>query len=161
MRPQKTNKRSLVQSLIEQRDQILPPSSLRVPPPPPALQCLLKTMDGRKGGMKCPRIVPRRHCVFCVSIIEVPLDFSSTQWAAGPIPGAAEATWPPSLRVREPIVLTDSGFYEGAGNPRNAQHSHVNALCYCSRSELSTLKLFFLFSPPQQNTRCYFSCVVQ
>lgn len=106
---------SPVQSLIEQCDQILPPSSLCVPPgelSPPVLQGSLKTMDGRKGGMKCPCIVLQRHCVFCVFIIEVPLDFSSTQWAAGPIPVAAKATWLPSL-VWRAIVLTDRSFYEG------------------------------------------------
>lgn len=36
--------------------------------------------DRAEEWMKCPRIVPRHHCVFCISIIEVPLDFSSAQW---------------------------------------------------------------------------------
>lgn len=109
---------SLIEGLFEQSDQILPSAfhEGRLPPPP-MLKRLLKRTDGRKGGMKCPCIVPLHHCVFCVSIIEVPLDFSSTQWAGGPIPVAAKATWLPSL-VWRAVVLTDRGFDEGPTTPK-------------------------------------------
>lgn len=109
---------SLIEGLFEQSDQILPSAfhEGRLPPPP-MLKRLLNRTDGRKGGMKCPCIVPLHHCVFCVSIIEVPLDFSSTQWAGGPIPVAAKATWLPSL-VWRAVVLTDRGFDEGPTTPK-------------------------------------------
>lgn len=107
---------SLIKSLFGQRDQILPTAFHQGPLP--ILQRWLKRMDGRKGGMKCPRIVLLRHCVFCISIIEVPLDFSSPQWAGGPIPGAAKATWLPSP-VWRAVILTDGGFDEAPTPPKH------------------------------------------
>lgn len=66
--------------------------------------------DSAEEWMKCLCIVPLHHCVFCISIIEVPLDFSSTQWAGGPIFFPWKATWLPSLDSR-PITTSDTGLF--------------------------------------------------
>lgn len=66
--------------------------------------------DSAEEWMKCLCIVRLHHCVFCISIIEVPLDFSSTQWAGGPIFFPWKATWLPSLDSR-PITTSDTGLF--------------------------------------------------